>query len=73
MPYLGTFGLGLSEIVVTFEIRTLEFVKNEFSTHTMNSGIGSAFSKVLASPFSEGLGPAPGPLYKVCHLKNMCI
>ena len=33
----------------------------------MNFGIGSAFSKVLGSAFSEG--PGPGPLYKVCPWK----
>ena len=44
----------------------LEFVKHESLTHTINFGIGSAFSKGLRSAFSEGLGP--GPLYKACHL-----
>ena len=35
-------------------------------THTVNFGIGSAFSKSPGSTFSEGLGLGPGPLYKVC-------
>ena len=48
---------------------TLKFIKNEFLTHTMNFGIGSAFSKCPGSTFSEGPGPGPGPgpLYKVCR------
>ena len=42
-----------------FEISTLEFVKNEFLTHTVNFGIGPAFS--------DGPGPGPNLLYKVCQ------
>ena len=33
----------------------------------MNFSIGSAFSKDSGSAFSEGPGPDPGPLYKVCR------
>ena len=56
--------VGISELefennVVTFEISTLEFVKNEFLTHTMNFRIGPAFSQ----------GPGLGSLYKVCQYK----
>ena len=40
-----------------FEISTLKFIKNESLTHTVNFGIGSAFSK--------GPTPGRGPLYKV--------
>ena len=40
-----------------FEICTLKFIKNESLTHTVNFGIGSAFSKCPT--------PGPGPLYKV--------
>ena len=32
-------------------------------------GIGSAFPKDLGSAFSEG----PGPLYKVCLIKEQCL
>ena len=64
MPYLGIFGLEFQKTSVIFEISTLEFVKYESLTHTMNFGIGSAFSKGPGSAFSEG----PGPLYKVCRL-----
>ena len=32
MPYLGIFAIGLYNIIVIFEIYTLEFVKNEFLT-----------------------------------------
>ena len=50
-----------------FEINSLEFVRNEFLIHTVDFGIGPAFSKVHV--FSEGPGPGPGPnlLYKVCQ------
>ena len=70
MPYLGIFGLEFQNSIVIFEISTLEFVKNESLTHTMNFGIGSVFSKGPESAFSEGPGPGPGPgpLYKVCPL-----
>ena len=64
---LGYFWAGTFKIIVTFEIRTLEFVKNKFLTHTVNSALGSVFSKVLGSAISDVLGPGPGPLYKVCN------
>ena len=50
------------KILVIFQISTLEFVKNEFLTHTVNFGVQSAFSE----------GPSPGlvPLYKVYHFKK---
>ena len=32
----------------------------------MNFGIGLACSKVPGSPFSQGLIPGPGLLYKIC-------
>ena len=44
-----------------FEISTLKFIKNESLTHAVNFGIGSAFS--------EGPGPGPGLLHKVCHAR----
>ena len=67
MPYLGIFGLEFQKTIVIFEISTLEFAKNESLTHTINFGIGSTFSKVAGSDFSEGSGPGPGLLYKVCR------
>ena len=66
MPYLGICGLEFQKTIVIFEISTLKFAENESLTHTVNFGIGSAFSKGPGSAFSEGLGP--GPLYKVCLL-----
>ena len=36
-------------------------------------GIGSAFPKDLGSAFSEVPGPGPGPLYKVCLIKEQCL
>ena len=36
-------------------------------------GVGSAFSKGPGSAFSEGPGPGPGPLYKVCLIKEQCL
>ena len=59
-PYLAIFGLEFENNIVIFEISALEFVKNEFLTHTVNFGKGSAFSKVSGSTFSEGLGPGAG-------------
>ena len=47
---------------VIFEISTLEFVKNKSLTHTVNFGIGSAFSQGPGSAFSEG--PRLDPLTK---------
>ena len=43
---------------------------SESLTHTVNFGIGSAFSKGPGSGFSEGPSPGPGPPYKVCVLLN---
>ena len=58
MPCLGMFGLEFLKIIVIFEISTLKFVISKSVTHTMKFGLGSAFS--------EGPGPGPGSLYKVC-------
>ena len=73
MPKFGTknalFGYFWARILKNcchIEISTLTFVKDESLTHTINFGIGSTFSKCLGSSFSEGLGPGPGPLCKVC-------
>ena len=66
MFYLGIIGIEFLKNIVIFEISTLKLVKNEFLTRTVNFDIGSAFSKGLGSTLSEGLGPGPGPLYKVC-------
>ena len=54
MPFFGLviFGLIFDINIVIFEISTLEFVKCEFLTHTVNFGIGSAFCKGLGSVFS---------------------
>ena len=41
MLYLGTFGLEFEKTIVIPEISTLEFLKNEFLTHTVNFGMGS--------------------------------
>ena len=64
LPYLGIFGQQFQKTTVMFEISALEFVKNESLTHTMNFGVGSTFSK--------GLGPGPGPPYKVCLYLVTC-
>ena len=69
MPDLGIFGVEFLKGIVIFEISTLKFVKAESLTHTVNFGIGSAFSEGPGSAFSEGSGPGPGPgpLSKVCQ------
>ena len=77
MPKFGTknalFGYFCTRIskklIVIFEISTLKFVIIESLTHTVNYGIGSAFSKGPGSAFSESRGSGPGPLYKVCRNK----
>ena len=45
MPYLGTFGLEFEKAIAMSEISTLKCLKYESLTHTVNFGIGSAFSK----------------------------
>ena len=55
MTNLDIFGLEFENNIVIFEISTLEFLNNESLIHTVNFGIGSAFSQGL------------GPLYKVCR------
>ena len=55
--------------MVIFEISTLKFVKNESLNHTVNFGIGSAFSKGPGTAFSQCPCPSPGPLYKVKELQ----
>ena len=66
MPYLGTFGLEFEKAILISEISSLECLKNQSLTHTVNFGIGSPFSKSPGCAFCEGPGPFPGPLYKVC-------
>ena len=63
MPDLGILGLEFLKTIVIFEINTLKFVKNEPLTHTVNLGIGSAFSK--------GPVPVPGTLYKICLVRQL--
>ena len=58
MPHLGISVLEFENNIVIFEISTFKFIRNESLTHTVNFGIGSAFSK--------GPGPGPGLLCKVC-------
>ena len=65
MFYLGIFAQEFWKSVVIFEINTLRFVKIEFLTHTVNFGMGSAFSRGPGFAFFQG--PASGPLYKVCR------
>ena len=36
MPYLGNFGLEFEKAVVISEVSTLEFLKNESLTYTVN-------------------------------------
>ena len=66
MPYLDISGIEFKEITFTFEISTLEFVKNEFLANTGNFGTWSAFSNGPWSAFSQGPVPGMGPLYKLC-------
>ena len=52
-----------------FEISTLKFVKNESLTPTVSFGIGSAFSKVPRSAFSEGPGQVRVHFIKYAEMK----
>ena len=70
MPYLGTFGLEFEKAIVISEISTLEFLKNQFLTHTVNFFVGPVFSYGPGSGFAKGPGPGPGPFYKVCPRKR---
>lgn len=47
-------------------MNTLEFIKNEFLTNTVN--IGSTFSKIPGSTFSDGPGLCLGHIFKVYHV-----
>ena len=61
------FGLEFENNIVTLETSTLEFVENEFLTHTVKFCVRTIFSKVPGYAFSEGLDPRL--LYKVCPTK----
>ena len=56
-----------------FEMSTLKFFKSESVTHTVNFGIGPAFSKSPGSTLFEGPGPGPSLLYKVCPVSFIII
>ena len=60
MLYFGIFGLEFEKGIVIYEINVFKVVENESLTHIVNFGVGFALS--------EGPGPDPGPLYKVCQL-----
>ena len=60
--------LGYNFEFFMFEISNLWFVRNEFLSHTVNFGIGSAYFKDPRSTFSECSDPWLGLLYKVCSL-----
>ena len=66
MAYWSIFGLEFLKTIVLFEISNLKFSKPKSLTRTMNSDIGSVFSKGLGSAFSEGPCLGWGPLFKVC-------
>ena len=67
MPYLGILGLEFQNTIVISEISTLEFVSNEFLTHTVNFGVGSGFCKCPGSAFFECPRLGPGQINKVCQ------
>ena len=68
---LLSFRMQFKKVIVIFEINTLEFVSNQFSANAFDFVIGSAFSKIPRSVFSEGPGPGQSPdlLYKVCLVR----
>ena len=62
----GYFWAGILKIYCHIWNQYPRICQNEHLIHTINFGIGSTFSKVPGSAFSEGPGLGPGPLYKVC-------
>ena len=67
----GYFWAGLFEKLLSYLKSAPSNLSKMSLIHTVNFGIGSAFSKGLGSAFSEGPGRGPGPLYKVCLLKEL--
>ena len=67
VPYLGIFCQNFKKLLSYLKSAPSKLVKNESLTHAVNFDIRSAFSKGSGSAFSEGSGPDPGLLYKVCH------
>ena len=53
MPFWGIFKLEFLKTIFNFKISTLEFVKSEFLTHTVNFGVESDFSKAPRSSCSK--------------------
>ena len=43
IPFSGIFRLKFEKAIVIFEMRNLDFVKNEFLKNAINFNIGSAF------------------------------
>ena len=64
MPYLLIFGLEFQKTIAIFEISTFKSVISDSLNHTVNFGIGSAFSKGPGSAFWED--PGRSPFCKVC-------
>ena len=66
MPYLGI------QRVKIFKNYCHIWKQHPETCHTVNFGMASAFLKGLGSAFSEGLGPGPDPLDKVCCPVEEC-
>ena len=61
----GVFGIKFKKTAIAIiEIGSLEFIKSEFLTNTLNLGKGPSFSKGPSSTFSEDPDLGPAPLYK---------
>ena len=66
MPFVNIFGPEFGNIIVIFEISTLEFAKNRVLTHMIIFGIVSSKSKGPRSALCQGPGLRKGLLYEVC-------
>ena len=66
MSYFNVFRINLKKNSFIFDISTVEFVKYQFLTNTVNFGIRFAVTKGPESAFSEDPGPGWDPLPKMC-------
>ena len=64
-------GQEFQKTIITVEVSSLKFVKNESLTHTVNFGTDSAFPKGLGSTFSEGLVQVRVRFIKYAFLFNV--
>ena len=62
-PFFGYFWARIYKNCFRIWNQHPQICQNEYLCHTVNFGIGSAFSIFPSSAFSEGPGPGPGPRF----------